>query len=179
MDITEPAALAAIDKVTKLLALANNNPNEAEAQSALDMAHRILEQHNLDVAHLGQHSKAKINTRQDDKKGGGSYKWQRQVWEQTAKLNMCVYQSIRAEAKAKAARRLVDPRFDLECKAEEAAQAREDAKWSKRYSRRSYSARETAEDRRRNTSEYYQGREAGRTVSLDQQVADKSAPKLK
>lgn len=317
-----PAAIAAIDKVTKLLALANDGRgNEAEAQNAMDLAHRILEQHNLDIAAIEQRSQAKTNTRKDEQKSGGLYKWQRAVWEQTAKLNMCVYQSIRgltagskyeqriigrtenvlmtrlmgeylqgaieriaaewakdqgyvsrfvkpaiiyregmasticerlsslhyqrvqenrrkeAEARAaqptgtgtsivlasviqteadlnqdylngyepgttsrrraenqaawaayeakqlalaneKAARRLIDPQFDLECKAEEAAQARRQAKEDAKWNRRTYSARETAEDRRRNTSEYRSGREAGRNVSLDQQVADKSAPKL-
>lgn len=44
-------AQAAIAKVEKLLTLARNaGANENEAQSALDAAHRILEQHNLDMA---------------------------------------------------------------------------------------------------------------------------------
>ena len=38
-----------IERVQKLFALAGNNPNEAEALAALEKAHAILAQHNLDI----------------------------------------------------------------------------------------------------------------------------------
>jgi hypothetical protein len=98
-----PEALAAIEKVTKLLALARDGRgNEHEAQSALDVAHRILEMHNLDIALIERKkgdSAAPHAKRDDATTGGGLYKWQRSVWEQTAKLNMCVYFSIRGLAR--------------------------------------------------------------------------------
>lgn len=39
-----------IERVTKLLALAGNNPNEAEAAAAAAQAQKLLEQYNLDMA---------------------------------------------------------------------------------------------------------------------------------
>lgn len=322
-----PAALAAIEKVQKLLALANDTRgNENEAQSALDLAHRILEQHNLDVASVEAHNKAPGAKRDDAKSAGGLYKWQRKVWEETAKLNMCMYFSIKGleagskyeqrfigrpenvlmtrlmgdylqttiermaaewakdqgyqsrfvrdaiiyregmadricdrlssmrwervqesrrqeeaaraarqpgepgtglvlasvvqseddlnqdylrgwepgttarrraesearykaivarneqEAKDRAARRLIDPTFDLECKAEEAAKAKADAAWEKKWNRRhsrGYSTRETAEDRRRAHPAHYAGRAAGDKVSLDRQIDGDAKPRIK
>jgi hypothetical protein len=101
-DLT-PAALAAIDKVEKLLRLAKDGRgNENEAQSALDMAHRILEAHNLDMALVERKagdSAAPHAKREDKTTGGGLYKWQRAVWEETAKLNMCRYFAIRGLAR--------------------------------------------------------------------------------
>lgn len=93
------AALAAIEKVRKLLALAKDKgASEGEATNAMAMASRILEQHNLDMA-LVERTQGQAGTphaKRDDKvSGGGLYKWQRGVWEATAKLNMCVYFSIR------------------------------------------------------------------------------------
>lgn len=322
-----PAALAAIDKVTKLLALANDTRgNEAEAQNAMDLAHRILEQHNLDMASVEQKSQAK-GKRADATNTGGLYKWQRAVWEQTAKLNMCVYQSIRGltagskyeqrligraenvlmtrlmaeylqgaieriaaewakdqgyasrfvkpaivyregmadtvcsrlatlhrrrveenrrkeeEARAaaprgdgtsivlasviqeeadlnadylngyepgttarrraeneaayagyreqeaerervKQARMLIDPTFALQVKAEELAAQKEaernNKRWEKSYNRRTYGAKETAEDRRRADPAYGEGRERGHDISLDRQVdGDASQRRIK
>ena len=102
-------AQSAIAKIEKLLALARNNSNEAEASSAMNMAHQILERHNLDMAlverQAGQSTHAK---REDKSSGGGLYKWQRAVWESTAKLNMCVYIAIKGtERGAKYENRLV------------------------------------------------------------------------
>jgi hypothetical protein len=318
-----PAALAAIDKVTKLLALANDKgATQGEAENAMALATRILEQHNLDLALVEANAGSKdAGKRADKKSSGGLYKWQRKVWEHTAKLNMCHYFSIKGleagskyeqrfvgraenvlatnlmgqylqdtiermaaqwakdqgyasrfvksaiifregmadaicstlsdaryrrlqEARAReaeqraaqpagngtsivlasviqseedlnndylwgyepgttarrraenqaawakqeadgnakqvaiAVRRLIDPQFDLEMKAQEAAARREqerlEAKWRKLNSRRSYGARETAESRRRNTSEYVQGTHAGRDIRIDQQVGTTS-----
>jgi hypothetical protein len=324
-----PAALAAIEKVEKLLALARDaGATEGEASNAMNLATRILEQHNLDMALVEQNAGRKnTSKRADDQKGGGLYKWQRQVWEHTAKLNMCRYFSIRGlsagskyeqrvigraenvlmtnimasylqqaiermaagwakdngyssrfvreaiifregmaenicarlntlrwerleesrrkqeearkahsgdgsgtalvlasviqteedlntdylhgwepgttarrraenearyavmvaqqteAARQKAARRLIDPQFDLECRAEEAAEAkraaREEAKWQRTYSRRTGGARETAEDRRRSHWAHGEGRDAGDRVSLDQQVSGGDARRLK
>jgi len=41
-----------IEKVQKLLNLAGNNPNENEAAAAVEKAHAILAEHNLDMAHI-------------------------------------------------------------------------------------------------------------------------------
>ncbi len=41
-----------IDRIKKLLALAGNNPNENEAEVAMKRAHRLLAEHNLDLADM-------------------------------------------------------------------------------------------------------------------------------
>ena len=98
-ELLSPQALAAVEKVTKLLTLARDQRgNENEMQAALDMAHRILETHNLDMALVERRagdSTSPHAKREDKTSGGGLYKWQREVWENTAKLNMCVYISIK------------------------------------------------------------------------------------
>jgi hypothetical protein len=80
--------LAIIAKVKKLLAMANGNANEHEAANAAAKAAQLLEAYNLDMAVLGR---AKITKRQDTKKAGGLYKWQRDLWYAVAKLNFCLY----------------------------------------------------------------------------------------
>ena len=105
-----PEALRIVDKVRKLLALAGNNPSQEEAQVALDMAHQLLEEHNIELHTVestrktGSHS----TKRADEKSGGALYKWQAQVWQDAAKLNFCVYFRIRGlEKGAKYEHRLV------------------------------------------------------------------------
>ena len=39
-----------ISKIEKLLALAGNNPSEAEAQAAMLKAQKLMAEHNLDLA---------------------------------------------------------------------------------------------------------------------------------
>lgn len=95
-----PEAEKAIDRIQKLLALARNNDNEAEASLAMEAAQRMLEAHNLDMALVERKAGgASGQKREDQKTGGGLYKWQRTVWEHTAILNFCRYQSIRGLAK--------------------------------------------------------------------------------
>ena len=86
-----PEALAAVEKVKKLLRLAGNNPSQDEAQNALDRAHQILEQHNISISDLEDR---KDHARDDTRVNGGLYKWQRQVWKASAELNFCVYFDI-------------------------------------------------------------------------------------
>lgn len=86
----------AIDRVTKLLALAKNNDNEAEATSAMDAAMRILEAYNLDMALVERRSgQSSARKREDQKTGGGLYKWQRTLWENVATLNFCRYAALK------------------------------------------------------------------------------------
>lgn len=49
-----------IDRIKKLLALANNNPNEHEAARALELAQTLMMKHGIDAKALGE--KAKIGT---------------------------------------------------------------------------------------------------------------------
>ncbi|QIG66070.1 unknown function [Ochrobactrum phage vB_OspP_OH] len=84
-----------IERIKKLLALANNNPNEAEAAAAMAKAQELLEAYNLDAAVVG----ARDNARKDTKKKGGLYSWQRKLWDAVAKLNFCYYVSIKGLAR--------------------------------------------------------------------------------
>lgn len=92
-----PQAQAAVDRVAKLMAVARDKAaTEGEIQNALDLAHRILEQHGLDMALVERKSGESTGAKRKDKSsGGGLYRWQREVWEETAKLNMCRYFSIK------------------------------------------------------------------------------------
>lgn len=82
-----------IERIKKLLALANNNPNEAEAEAAMAKATEMLEAYNLDMAILGH--TAKGAQRSDTKRSGGLYSWQRKLWAAVAELNFCHYLSIK------------------------------------------------------------------------------------
>lgn len=86
-----PDAQAAIRKIEKLLALAGNNPNEAEAAAAAAKVQELLAQYNLDMASLGDAPTDK--SRADDRLKGGLYKWQRKLWRSVAELNFCMYWS--------------------------------------------------------------------------------------
>jgi hypothetical protein len=83
-----------ISKVEKLLALSRNNSNEAEAESAAAKAMELLAAYNLDMAIVGQTSK-QDGKRNDKKRKGGLYSWQRDLWHAVSKLNFCRYWFIR------------------------------------------------------------------------------------
>lgn len=85
-------ALKAMEQIKKLLALANNNDNEHQAAAAMAKANEIMERYNLDLATVGQ-EKAPSSDRSDNKRKGGLYAWQRELWETVAKLNFCMYWS--------------------------------------------------------------------------------------
>ena len=87
-----------IARIEKLLALANNNPNEAEAESAMRKAQELLEAYNLDMATIGA-AKPDANKRDDKKRKGGLYSWQRKLWKSVAEMNFCYYLSVKGLAK--------------------------------------------------------------------------------
>lgn len=82
-----------IDRITKLLSLANNNPNEAEAESAMRKAQGLLEAYNLDMSQIGGNGPG--HSRKDAKRTGGLYTWQRKLWKSVAEMNFCYYLSIK------------------------------------------------------------------------------------
>lgn len=85
-----PEALSIIEKVQKLLALAGNNPNEAEAASASAKAMELLQAYNLDMTTLERHS-GKSGKREAKFRAGGLYPWQRDLWYAVSKLHFCMY----------------------------------------------------------------------------------------
>lgn len=80
----------AIGTIEKLMRLAGNNPNEAEAASALAKAQELLTAYNLDMAIIEQHSGEKAK-RLDEQVAGGMHKYQRSLWQHIARLNFCMY----------------------------------------------------------------------------------------
>lgn len=82
-----------IERLKKLLALAQNNDNEHQAAAAMEKLQELLEAYNLDMLALGSSGKGAQRT--DKQRKGGLYSWQRRLWENVAKLNFCYYMSIR------------------------------------------------------------------------------------
>jgi len=82
--------IAVIEKVKKLLKLADNNQNEHEAAVATAKAMELLAAHNLDMSTV----KGSGKQRADQKRKGGLYAWQRDLWKAVAELNFCMYWSI-------------------------------------------------------------------------------------
>jgi hypothetical protein len=83
-----------IKKVQKLLALAGNNPNEHEAEAATAKAMDLLSAYNLSMHAI--HSTANTSAKRDDKKKkGGLYGWQRELWKAVSELNFCMYWAIK------------------------------------------------------------------------------------
>jgi len=90
---------AVIEKVRKLLALAQNNDNEHQAEAAANKARELLEAYNLDLAHVSKASGNGYAPRDKQKTSGGLYQWQRDLWNMTATLNFCKYWYIRGTYK--------------------------------------------------------------------------------
>lgn len=98
VDFNTPEMQKVLERVEKLLRLASNNPNEAEASSAAAKAQDILAAFNLDMSAVEERTGDK-GKREDRKMTGGLYKWQRSVWEEVAELNFCLYWSIKGLTK--------------------------------------------------------------------------------
>lgn len=88
-------ALAVIEKVKKLLALANGNANEHEAEAASTKAMDLLAAYNLSMAVIDRPS----SDRKDQKRKGGLYSWQRDLWKAVCELNFCMYWADRGLVK--------------------------------------------------------------------------------
>lgn len=90
-------ALAVIEKVKKLLALATSS-NEHEAALASSKAAELLAAYNLDMRTVSA-PEANSGERTDQKRKGGLYQWQRDLWDAVARLNFCMYWGIKGLAK--------------------------------------------------------------------------------
>lgn len=64
-----------ISKIEKLLALAGNNPSEAEAQAAMLKAQQLMAQHNLDMAQFEEAGKVKKEAVKDYVEGYHNTNW--------------------------------------------------------------------------------------------------------
>lgn len=86
----DPGLRKAIETVQKLLNLANNNPNEAEATAAMSKAQALMEAYAIDQSTV-ERASGKDGKREEAKNAGGLYQYQRDLWHWVAELNFCVY----------------------------------------------------------------------------------------
>lgn len=88
--MTDEEDLAKVtERVRKLLALAEKNPNEAEATAAAAKAQELLVAYNLDMATVEQGGNS--GKREESRQRGGMYIYERQLWRAVAELNFCLY----------------------------------------------------------------------------------------
>jgi hypothetical protein len=78
-----------LDRVRKLMALAGNNPNEAEAQAAANKAAALLAEYNLTLADVEAKEGDEFVIEQDLMTS--SYPWRRQIANAVAHLYFCRY----------------------------------------------------------------------------------------
>lgn len=100
MSTTTPDTDSIIEKVRKLLRLAGNNPNEAEATLAMERAQELLAKYNLSMAQLDQSKERAGNTTPDTGKRektkverSAMFQYQRDLWEALSEVNYCFYWS--------------------------------------------------------------------------------------
>jgi Protein of unknown function (DUF2786) len=78
------------DRIRKLLALAGNNPSEAEAAAAMEPAAALMAEHNLTMMKVETSDEAqRIETHYDGQRPRQT--WARTIWNAVATLNFCLY----------------------------------------------------------------------------------------
>lgn len=98
----DPKLAAVMRKIEALLQ--TKGCSESEAQARVAKAQELLERHNLDMATIGRPS----NARNDKKRAGGLYSWQRKLWAAVAQLNFCHHLCLKGlEKGAKYEHRLI------------------------------------------------------------------------
>lgn len=80
-------------KIQKLLRVAEGKANEHESAAALQMAQRLADAYNIDIAGVGGTKEA--GARDEQVFPGGLYPYQRRLYNEIAKLNHCLYWFIR------------------------------------------------------------------------------------
>lgn len=75
-----------IERVQKLIAMANNNPNEAEASVAMERAYKLLAKHNLSLGEIGDKAD---DCGQDSSQINFGGPWARTISHSIAKLYFC------------------------------------------------------------------------------------------
>lgn len=88
---------AAIDKIRKLLALANNAGTEAEASLAAQRAQELLAAYNLEMSQIDAAPDRKATSAdsrrvKDTYQRSAMFAYQRQLWDAIAKCNYCWYE---------------------------------------------------------------------------------------
>jgi hypothetical protein len=78
-------------RIAKLLALASNNPSEAEAAIALERASALMAEHNLTMAQVEAHGSGEERIEEKHNAAYRSQTWARLIWGSVAQLNFCMY----------------------------------------------------------------------------------------
>jgi len=76
-----------IDKIKKLLSMANNNPNKHESEIAMRRANKLLKEHDLTMLSLSEVEEEQISMSVE----GGVTPWTRIIYRSVAKLYSCQY----------------------------------------------------------------------------------------
>jgi hypothetical protein len=79
------------ERIRKLLALANNNPSEAEAAIALERASALMAEHNLTMAQVDAHGTGEERIEEKHNAAYREQTWARLIWGSVAQLNFCTY----------------------------------------------------------------------------------------
>jgi hypothetical protein len=84
---------ATVEKLKKLLNLANNNENEHEAQAAMAAAQRLMTAHNLTLAQVESDTGTQANAKREktENKGKALYEYQRNLMRVVADANFCLH----------------------------------------------------------------------------------------
>lgn len=80
-----------LDRIKKLLALAGNNPNEAEASAAMEKVQAMLAEHNLSMSDVSTHDKAEDGFVIDGTLETDSRPWRRQLAVLVGRMYFCTY----------------------------------------------------------------------------------------
>lgn len=87
-----------IDRLRKLLALANDKrANEAESQLAMEHAQQLMLEHNLTMATVEARGGEKEVRLKEETKKNLMFKWQRELFENVARVNFCFFSLVRKE----------------------------------------------------------------------------------
>lgn len=79
------------DRIRKLLALAGNNPSEAEAAAAMERASALMAEHNLTMAKVTTLGTEDERIAADHDGQHARMTWARAIWGAVARLNFCLY----------------------------------------------------------------------------------------
>jgi hypothetical protein len=104
VDGLTPEAEKVLDKVQKLFNLAEKAGTPEEAEAATVKAQALMLEHNLTTATLEKRS-GESGKRMQDMVEGGFYRYQRELWEEVARLNFCLHWVHRKRVEVKNIRR--------------------------------------------------------------------------
>jgi hypothetical protein len=79
------------ERIRKILALAGNNPNEAEAASAMERASALMAEHNLTMAHVDALGTGDERVEDIHRSEHSRQTWARSIWHEVAELNFCFW----------------------------------------------------------------------------------------